>query len=410
MTTFGVRTLPDENAKESSADLISHFHRLLFPEVSHFASRVLVINERTSDSCQQQPSASIMNLSNAAINQQRTGCCRTLKFMPLSARCSHGCCKIDIHRLIIVGGYDARGKRLSSGAIYDARTEQWMYLPNDMPGGRARCIVVAKGEYVYVIGGWDDNYKLVNTMYRLSLKTYQWTDMAPMSTERGHFSAVLRGGYIYVFGGRWRNGSLASAERYSIADNIWEDLPNMAEKRFGHCAVSTSGNDIYIVGGDGSCSIELFDIASRCWNRERNLSDMPEDRNYAAAVMLRDRYLVVIGGRDKIGPTAASFFIYDCIFNRWSSTSASFNMSTARHNHTAVELGGNVIAAGGLFNKRLSSMESIEARDLLESAPLIYPLPTFYFNRILQIVKANIDNVDIDNNAHAVERRIDFSG
>jgi len=34
-------------------------------------------------------------------------------------------------------------------------------------------------------------------------------------------------------------------------------------------------------------------------------------------------------------------------------------------------------------------MQCIEAREILKHSPVINPLPTFYFNQILQIGKAN---------------------
>eukprot|EP00816_Leptocylindrus_hargravesii_P001605 CAMPEP_0196803940 /NCGR_PEP_ID=MMETSP1362-20130617/3446_1 /TAXON_ID=163516 /ORGANISM="Leptocylindrus danicus, Strain CCMP1856" /LENGTH=52 /DNA_ID=CAMNT_0042175863 /DNA_START=26 /DNA_END=181 /DNA_ORIENTATION=- len=52
--------------------------------------------------------------------------------------------------------------------------------------------------------------------------------MAPMGTPRVDFAAILKEKYIYVFGGS--NGSdgrrLSSTERYSIANNTWEELPD----------------------------------------------------------------------------------------------------------------------------------------------------------------------------------------
>ena len=163
----------------------------------------------------------------------------------------------------------------------------------------------------------------------------------------------------------------------------------MAQKRYGYCAVAASDSDIYIVGEDDSCSLELFNTVSICWKRYINLIDMPERRNYAAAVMLQDRYLVVIGGHDKNGNDVASCFIYDCIFNQCSSTPVSMDMNAARIYHAAVKLGGKIIVAGGRYNGFASSMESLGACDLLGFIPLIYPLPTFYVNQIRQLGKAN---------------------
>eukprot|EP00816_Leptocylindrus_hargravesii_P009077 CAMPEP_0196810640 /NCGR_PEP_ID=MMETSP1362-20130617/12826_1 /TAXON_ID=163516 /ORGANISM="Leptocylindrus danicus, Strain CCMP1856" /LENGTH=90 /DNA_ID=CAMNT_0042185733 /DNA_START=28 /DNA_END=300 /DNA_ORIENTATION=- len=88
--------------------------------------------------------------------------------------------------------------------------------------------------------------------------------MAPMGTLRWLFAAVLKDEYIYVFGGfNHDDGELSSAERCSITNNTCEQLQDMPERtRYDHGAVSTSGSEIYIVGGVGTCSADIFDTSS----------------------------------------------------------------------------------------------------------------------------------------------------
>jgi len=309
----------------------------------------------------------------------------------LDGRCDHGSAKIDEHRIIIVGGLDTGGNTLSSGFIYDVRTQQSTPLLNDMPEALSGCSVVANEEFVYVIGGHDDNDDSVNTVYRLCLKIFQWTTMAPMGTAREDFAAALKEKYIYVFGGcNGDDGWLSSTERYSIDNNTWEDLPYMPEVlREGHCAISTPGSEIYIVGG-GTCAMDVFDTGpSLSWKNPTYLRNMPKVRKFAAAVLVKKKYLVVIGGRDEDYAVSASCLIYDIWCNRWSSTPASMDMIEARKMHTAAVLDGKIVVAGGdgRDGNVRASVESIDADALLEYAPLHYPLPTLLFDRILEIGK-----------------------
>jgi len=214
--------------------------------------------------------------------------------------------------------------------------------------------------------------------------------MAPMGTARGGCIAVLKDKYIYVFGG-CSFATESSAERYSIENNTWEDLPDMPKRpRDGHyCAISTQGSEIYIVGGD-TCSMDVFDTGpSLSWKNPTYLRDMPEVRRYAAAVLVKKKYLVVIGGTDKDFRATASCLIYDIWCNRLSSTPASMDMIEARRGHTAAVLDGKIVVAGGIDRRgnALASVECIDADVLLEHAPLHYPLPTLLFNRILEIGK-----------------------
>eukprot|EP00814_Leptocylindrus_danicus_P005816 CAMPEP_0116035430 /NCGR_PEP_ID=MMETSP0321-20121206/20363_1 /TAXON_ID=163516 /ORGANISM="Leptocylindrus danicus var. danicus, Strain B650" /LENGTH=84 /DNA_ID=CAMNT_0003512261 /DNA_START=1 /DNA_END=251 /DNA_ORIENTATION=- len=72
-------------------------------------------------------------------------------------------------------------------------------------------------------------------------------------------------------------------------------------------------------------------------------------------------------------------------------------MNTVRLYHTAVVLNEKSIFVAGGWNKdfvALSSIECIDADAVLEYAPLLYPLPDFFFNKILQLFKGSNDNDD----------------
>jgi len=292
-------------------------------------------------------------------------------------RYNHGSAKIDQYRMIIVGGEDAHaGNYLSSGYIYDVRTQQSTPLPNDMPEALTDCCVVANDANVYVIGGKDNSGDAVNTVYRLCLKTEKWSIMAPMATARFCFAAALKDNYIYIFGGC--DDDHEPSERYSIDNNTWGGLPDMPNgNRCYPCAVATAGSEIYIVGGS-AWSVEVFDTATLTWKNETHLDSMPEIRRYAATVVLKKKYLVLIGGGDQYWKATASCLIFDFSSNSWSTTPASMDLIEARRYHTAAVLDGKIVVAGG----RNASVECIDVDALLEYAPLHYPLPDWILNRI----------------------------
>ena len=203
-------------------------------------------------------------------------------------RDSHGGCEI-------LGGLDDDDNELSSGFIYDARTKQSTPLPNDIPEARCDFVAVANKQYMFVIGGRSADPRAVNTIYQLSLETYEWTTLAPMGTAQAKCAGVLLGDFLYIFGGV----GLASVERYSIVVNTWEYLPDMAGWHWGHCAVAALRNQIYILGGYGTRVLEVFDTALLEWRTGVSLCDMPESRNDAATIVLKNRYLVMIGSYEE---------------------------------------------------------------------------------------------------------------
>ena len=168
---------------------------------------------------------------------------------------------------------------------------------NDIPEPLRAFSIVGNDKYILVIGGPNDHFLSKRTVYRLSLWTYEWTTISHMGTTRRASAAVLKGNYIYVFGGYCGyRFVLKSVERYLIVANAWEYLPGMGEENENHCAVAGQGSDIYIVGGeDDCCPFEIADAASLLWKTEEMFRQMLI-KTCTSAVLWKDQYLVAIDG------------------------------------------------------------------------------------------------------------------
>ena len=151
-------------------------------------------------------------------DEQHTRGWRELQSMLQGAGRGHGCCEVDEHRMLILGGVDDDDNVLSSGFIYDAKAKHSTPLPNNMPVALHCFSAVANERYMYVIGGMGADWLEVNTAYRLSLETFEWATLAPMGTARHACAGVLLDDYLYIFGGYNDYGALSSVERYSIVD------------------------------------------------------------------------------------------------------------------------------------------------------------------------------------------------
>jgi len=189
----------------------------------------------------------------------------------------------------------------------------------------------------------------------------------------------------------------------------------MTVPRCDHCAVAGWDGLILIVGGISEAgvsvsSLEVFDTETLEWSTtEVNLRDVPGYTCHAPAIVLKDKYLVVIGcnrggshsSEEQEQDFPASCFIYDFWSNRWSSLPPSMNMNTARWLHTAEVLDGKIVVAGGwdINLNNVSSMECIDVDALLEYAPLHYPLPSLLFNRILILGKGDDVNGGVNKPA-----------
>ena len=89
---------------------------------------------------------------------------------------------------------------------------------------------------LFSIGGYDGPSYL-NTMERFDLAKNVWEEMPSMNSKRAAFGVVAVGNYLYAIGG-YNSGSedglfyiLNTMERFNIATQEWEEMPSMKSKR-----------------------------------------------------------------------------------------------------------------------------------------------------------------------------------
>eukprot|EP00814_Leptocylindrus_danicus_P008100 CAMPEP_0116028000 /NCGR_PEP_ID=MMETSP0321-20121206/15088_1 /TAXON_ID=163516 /ORGANISM="Leptocylindrus danicus var. danicus, Strain B650" /LENGTH=235 /DNA_ID=CAMNT_0003501711 /DNA_START=515 /DNA_END=1218 /DNA_ORIENTATION=+ len=224
----------------------------------------------------------------------------------------------------------------------------------------SRCgVVFHKGsKSVYVIGGRQSR-KRSSSVYRLSLRSFQWHRMARMSTPRDGCAVAVVGDSIYAFGGKDQDDQkLSSAERYSISRDSWSGLRDMRYARDGHFA-AVMDDKIYIMGDFlGFRAVEVYDTSARRWKSAGSVPATPVKLFLAAAVTVEDRFLIVVGGEGRTDRDGASCLIYDKDKNEWLEGDSDnddqyydLQMSTSRGLHSAVVLGSDryprIVVAGG---------------------------------------------------------------
>lgn len=298
--------------------------------------------------------------------------------LPMGARRGHGACAIDDQHMIVLGGDDpGTHKPTNDGWIYNIETKHWMELPNPMPAALTRFgICCIQGKHVYVVGGRRSRRR-VDSVYRLSLKTFKWHRMSHMSTARDGCAVVIVGTTIYAFGGIDENGrKLSSAERYSIQCNTWTFSPPMSFPRDGHFAAAFDNGDIYIMGDyGGDRSVEVFDTQQKRYRGGSKSLVLPSTVSLAAAVAIWDRFLIIVGGEGRSDGGAGSL-IYDRKYHRWIdmniAVSAHMNVSRGFHSAAVLDGGNRIVVAGGRDQGHsLRYMESVGVMDLLYCSGLL---------------------------------------
>jgi len=180
---------------------------------------------------------------------------------------------------------------------------------------------------MYAIGGFGYSesgpYPNLRTFFSVEIYdpiTDKWTEAAPMFSSRESFGCAVLGDHIYVAGGSSNRVSrLDTFERYSIADNTWESLPDMLEPRCNLALVALD-EYLYAIGGydgyHGFDMVERFCPSDTEWHE---CTPMLIPRPDAAYVAL-DGYIYAIG--DSVCDTKTTLERYDPKTDSWCRLSS----------------------------------------------------------------------------------------
>ena len=155
--------------------------------------------------------------------------------------------------LIITGGMDDKGKKLSSTELFDSTNGQW-YTCSDLPQPHSELQSVIVDNILYLLGGVNKDGNPspavftapLDTLSRHQLKwnTHQdtpWCHSAPVS---------VHGRHLLIVGG-WKEGTGYTSDVYKLnkVSHGWEAITNLPSARSEAAAVSTTDNRIIVIGG-----------------------------------------------------------------------------------------------------------------------------------------------------------------
>jgi cysteine-rich repeat protein len=168
-----------------------------------------------------------------------------------TARRFHSMTLLPGGKVLVTGGLDASGARVSSVELYDPATGQWTAV-NGMGSGRAyhSAILLPDGK-VLVAGGVGIDVPLSASAELFDPATLTWSATGSMGTPRRYHSAtLLPGGKVLVAGGYHDSeGILSSAELYDPATGTWSATTAMNVERFQHTATLLDNGTVLAVGG-----------------------------------------------------------------------------------------------------------------------------------------------------------------
>ena len=196
----------------------------------------------------------------------------------------------------------------------------------DLQEARSMHCVVAYGNFLFVLGGRNNENGYLNTVERYNIATDTWEYVKPMSVARAAFSACMLNGHLVVFGGRTTGKLLDSVERYNLQTNTWSSLASMKTKR-GCLSGAVIANYLYACGGisDNGVinTVERYDDKIDQWVE---VAPMLENR-MCHKVVACGTYLFSMGGIN----SQVSVERYNAVSDTWEAKTLMNPNNTFRH-------------------------------------------------------------------------------
>jgi hypothetical protein len=168
----------------------------------------------------------------------------------------------------------------------------------------------------------------------------------------GHTASLLPDGAVLIAGGFAGSGSESrpyiSTELFDPASGAFRPGPDMTVARMGHAAVVLRDKRVLLVGGwSGSSGVtntaEIYDPATHRFSR---VGSMATSRGESTATLLQDGKVLVTGGVDRSDRALSSAEIFDPVANSFSPA-ASMMLPRSQHTATLLRDGAVLIVGGG---------------------------------------------------------------
>jgi hypothetical protein len=280
------------------------------------------------------------------------------------ARMSHSATLLPGGKVLIAGGTHSTPngfQSLSSTELYDPATgtfdsnsvprminDHYSHTATLLNDGR---VLIAGGQYLIPnFGGGQSPAEL----YDPSAGTFTLATGDLITPRSLHTATLLNDGTVLIAGGS-NSYSIAAAEIYDPATNVFTVSGSLATARNGHTATLLSNGKVLIAGGQDDCpspctnsylsSVEIYDPAARSFLLTGSLSLA---RGFHSASLLNSGSPLIVGGGNFTANTGTAE-----LFN---PTNQQFigagSLVSRRWGHTATVLNdGAVLIAGGMdFN------------------------------------------------------------
>lgn len=193
-----------------------------------------------------------------------------------------------------------------------------------------------------------------------------WTQTDAMVLGRFTFGATLMADGRVMAAGGFSNGAQEDVEIYDPATDTWSVAPSLPGHAYGFTLTTLDDGRVLLAGGGWSTpsdvilpSAYVFSPTTMDWTP---VPSMSSPRAYHTATLLPDGRVLVTGGETAISgvTSVTSCEIFDPSTNTWSPTDS---LVDPRSGHTAANIGGRILVAGGWSSNTYAPVNTSEVFD-----------------------------------------------
>jgi len=261
-------------------------------------------------------------------------------------------------KIYIIGGFNNKGKVMNTVEYYDPKTDTWS-TASPLPERLDHTAAAVYNGTLYVVGGYtreDNTYTRPGNpsdkLFIYNPSNDKWDEGMSMPQGRGALTANFINGTLYAVGGVDNSGVTNSNTAYDPLLDEWTEKTAMPSAR-EHLASAVVDGKLYVIGGrvqgfqNNLDTNEVYDPIRDSWTA---LEAMPSKRGGLAAASSANGNIYVFGGEGPEG-TFNNNEKYDPNADNWMS---ELSMPTARHGLVAVAVDDRIYVVGGGFEPGLS--------------------------------------------------------
>ncbi len=265
-------------------------------------------------------------------------------------------------KLYVIGGFNAQLAVVDTLQVFDTATCEWSLGPT-LPRPVHHANAAVHNGRIYVLGAMETiNFTPVGHVWSLAPGDTEWQVHAtmPAGQQRGAGIVATIGDRIYLAGGL-RGGSVAQLSAYVPATDTWDTtLPPLPVTRDHGCGGAVGGT-LYATGGRstniGALQGEVYAYTpGGAWEIR---AAMPTPRGGTACGVLGDR-IIVVGGEGN-GTASSGVFpqveSYNATTNTWIQHDP---MMTPRHGMGAAVIGNSLYVPGGATVQAFGAVDTFE--------------------------------------------------